>query len=82
MKQSDIFTVAEWSKGVLLGSVYHVQIKLIAYSDLTCATDDFQKSRKNAIFENCVKGLSFEKIQMLIFFFRWLDQFVTACIFI
>ena len=30
----------------------------------TCATDDFQKSRKNAIFENCIKNLSFEKIQM------------------
>ena len=30
----------------------------------TCATDDFQKSRKNAIFENCIKNLSFEKIEM------------------
>ena len=30
----------------------------------TCATDDFQKSRKTAIFENCVKNLSFEKNQM------------------
>ena len=27
----------------------------------TCAADDFQKSRKNAIFENCIKNLSFEK---------------------
>ena len=30
----------------------------------TCANDDFQ-SRKNAIFENYLKILSFEKIQML-----------------
>ena len=30
----------------------------------TCATDDFQKSRKNVIFENCIKNLLFEKIQM------------------
>ena len=30
----------------------------------TCAADDFQKSRKNAIFENCIKNLSFEKIEM------------------
>ena len=30
----------------------------------TCATDDFQKSRKKAIFENCIKNMSFEKIQM------------------
>ena len=30
----------------------------------TCATDDFQKSRKNVIFENCIKDLSFEKNQM------------------
>ena len=29
-----------------------------------CAADDFQKSRKNAIFENCIKNLSFEKIEM------------------
>ena len=28
------------------------------------ATDDFQKSRKNAIFENCIKNLSFEKNEM------------------
>ena len=34
----------------------------------TCATDDFQKSRKNEIFENCIKNLSFEKNQMLMFF--------------
>ena len=27
----------------------------------TCSTDDFQKSQKTAIFENCVKNLSFEK---------------------
>ena len=30
----------------------------------TCVTGDFQKSRKNAIFENCIKNLSFEKIEM------------------
>ena len=29
-----------------------------------CATDDFQKSRKTVIFENCVKNLSFENNQM------------------
>ena len=35
----------------------------------TCATDDFQKSQKNVIFENCVKNLSFEKkIKSLMFF--------------
>ena len=44
--------------------VYHVDIKLIAYSDFTCATDDFQKSRKNASFENCIKNLLFEIIEM------------------
>ena len=26
------------------------------------SNDDFQKSHRNAIFENCVKNLSFEKI--------------------
>ena len=30
----------------------------------TSATDDFQKSRKNAIFENCINNLSFEKNEM------------------
>ena len=35
-----------------------------------CATDDFQKSRKTAIFENCVKNLSFEKNQMLDVFLK------------
>ena len=44
--------------------MYNVQIKLISYSDFTCATDDFQKSQKNAIFENCIKNLSFEKNQI------------------
>ena len=29
-----------------------------------CATDDFQIARKNVIFENCIKNLSFEKYQM------------------
>ena len=33
-----------------------------------CATDDFPKSRKNAIFENSVKNLSFEKFKCLMFF--------------
>ena len=33
-----------------------------------CATDNFQKSRKTAIFENCVENLSFEKkIKCLMF---------------
>ena len=36
-----------------------------------CATDDFQKSRKTAIFENCVKNISFENNQMF-------DVFKTA----
>ena len=35
-----------------------------------CAADDFQKSRKNAIFENCIKNLSFEKIEMFDVFFK------------
>ena len=55
MKLSDIFSVAEWTNRVLLVFVYHADIKLISYSDFTCATDDFQTSRKNAIFENCIK---------------------------
>ena len=38
--------------------------KIISYSDFTCATDDFQKSRENVIFENCIKNMSFEKIEM------------------
>ena len=36
----------------------------------TCATDNFQKSRKTAIFENCLKNLSFEKNQMFDVFFK------------
>ena len=43
---------------------YHVHIKLISYSDLKCATDAFQKSRKNVIFLSLRKNLLFEKIQM------------------
>ena len=27
----------------------------------TCSTDDFQKSRKTAIFEKCLKNMSFDK---------------------
>ena len=65
MKLSDIFSDAEWTNPVLLGFVYHVDIKLISYSDFTCATDDIQKSRKNAIFENCINNMSFEKCLML-----------------
>ena len=64
MKLSAIFFVAEWTKRHLLGLVFNVYIKLISYSDFTCATDDFQKARKNVIFENCIKNLSFEKNQM------------------
>ena len=81
MKLLDIFSFAEWTKRVLSGFVFNVYIKLISYSEFTCATDDFQKSRKTAIFENCVKNLSFEKNQMFDVF-RWLDQFVFACILI
>ena len=69
MKLSDIFSVAKWTKRVLLDFVYHVHLKLIFYSDVTCATDDFQKSRKKVIFENCVK------ICCLIFFFKKIDVF-------
>ena len=69
MKLSAIFSIAEWTKRNLLGFVYNVYIKLISYSEIfTCATDDFQKSRKNVIFENCIKNLSFEKIKCLMFF--------------
>ena len=50
-----MFSVAEWTNRVLLGFVYHVDIKLLSYSDFMCASDDFQKSRKNVIFENCIK---------------------------
>ena len=82
MKLSDIFPVAEWTNRVLLVFVYHVDIKLISYSDFTCAADDFQKSRKNVNFENCIKNLLFEKIEMFDVFLRWLDQFVAACILI
>ena len=59
MKLSDNSSVAEWTNRTLLVCVYHVDIKLISYSGFTCATDDFQKSRKNAIFENCIKNMSF-----------------------
>ena len=45
VKLSDIFFVAEWTNRVLLVFVYHVDIKLISYSDFTCAPEDFQKSR-------------------------------------
>ena len=68
MKLLDIFSFAEWTKRVLLGFVYNVSIKLIFNSDFTCATDDFQKSRKTAIFKNCVKIYRLKKIKCLIFF--------------
>ena len=68
MKLSDIFSVAEWTNRVLLVFVYHVDIKLISYSYLTCAADDFRKSRKMRFFENCIKNLSFEKLKCLMFF--------------
>ena len=61
MKLSPFFSVAEWTKRNLLDLVFNVYIKLISYSDFTCATDDFQKARKNVIFENCIINLSFEK---------------------
>ena len=64
MKLSAIFSVAEWTKRNVLGLVFNVYIKSISYSDFTCATDDFQKARKNVIFENCIKNLLFEKDQM------------------
>ena len=71
MKLSDIFSVAECTNRVMLIFVYHVGTKLISYSDFTCTTDDFQKSRKNAIFENCIlKNQSFEKLRCLMFFFK------------
>ena len=57
MKLSDIFSFAEWTNRVLLFFVYHADIKSISYSDFTCAADDFQKSRKNAIFENGIKKI-------------------------
>ena len=57
MELSDIVSVAEWTNRVLLVFVYNVDIKFISYSDFTCAADDFQKSRKNAIVENCIKNL-------------------------
>ena len=34
----------------------------------TCATDDFQKPRKNAFLKNCIKNLSFEKLKCFMFF--------------
>ena len=64
MKLSAIFSVAEWTKRNVWGLVFNFYIKLISYSDFTCATDDFQKARENVIFENCIKNLSFEKAQM------------------
>ena len=68
MKLSDIFSFAEWTKRVLSGFVYHVNIKFILYSEFYMC-DDFQKSRKIAVFENCGKDLSFEKnLKCLIFF--------------
>ena len=68
MKLSDIFPLAKWTKRVLLGFVYHVHVSLISYSDFTCATDDFQKSWKNVIFENCVKICRLKKNQKFDFF--------------
>ena len=68
MKLSDIFSVAEWTNRVLLVFVYHVcQSHTMIF---TCAADDFQKSRKNAIFENCMRNLSFEKNEMFDVFFK------------
>ena len=63
MKLSANFSVPEWTKRNLLDLVFNVYIKFISYSDFTHATD-FQKARKNVIFENCIKNLSFEKDQM------------------
>ena len=50
-----MFSFAEWTKRILSGFVYHAYIKLISNSEFTCATDNFQKSQKTAIFDNCVK---------------------------
>ena len=41
---------------------YSQKIDLIVI--FKCATDDFQKSWKNVIFEHCVKNLLFVKVQM------------------
>ena len=68
MKLSAIFSVAEWIKGNLLDLVFNVYIKLISYSDFTCATDDFQKARKNVMFENCIKICRLKNIKCLMFF--------------
>ena len=68
MKLSDIFAVAKRTKRVLSGSVYHVYIRLISYSDFTCATDDFKKYRENAIFENCVKIYRLKNSNVFVFF--------------
>ena len=64
MKLSAIFSVAEWTNENVLDLVFNVYIKLISYSDFTCASDDFQKARKNVILENRIKNLSFEKDHM------------------
>ena len=64
MKLSAICSVAEWTKRNMVDLVFNIYIKLISYSDFTCATGDFQKARKSVIFENCIKNLSFEKDQM------------------
>ena len=69
MKLSAIFSVAEWTKLNLLGFVFNVYIKLISFTVIfTCATDDFKKSRKNVIFENCIKNCCLKKIKCLLFF--------------
>ena len=68
MKLSDIFSVAEWTNRILLVFVYHVDINQSHTVIFTCAADDFQKSRKNVIFENCIKNLSVEKNEMFAVF--------------
>ena len=57
MKLSDILSVAKWTFVMFCLPCSHTVIFM-------CATDDFQKSRKNVIFEYCVKKLLFEKNQM------------------
>ena len=82
MKLSDNFSVAKSPKRVLFGFVYHFHLKLISYTDFTCPTDDFQKSRKNVIFENCLKICRLNFFFKSLKFLGWLDQYVAACILI
>ena len=77
MKLSDIFTVAEWTKQVKLGFGLPCSHKSNRIQCFLCVLlMIFKNLGKMQFYENCVKKLWFDTLQMFDVFLRWLDQFV------